>query len=334
MSELRRDYLDDYVALVSPGRRELAGKCPYCRGSEDVAPPSPMVLRREEGGLLMRLEEEGSDRVTDWDLKIVPYHSPILSEEAQGPRELAVPFRRSDPGVGAHYVLVPTPDHGVRLSQLTADRLTLALYAIQEFGKELYQRRGINYVAVYYEDFGDGSHALIHVLGLPEVPPAVERENDAHRTHMKDMGTCPLCAIAEAERSGPRELLSNDLYMAIYPWAPLAPYEVWIIPRSHRLRFYRLTMPNLRALAEVLLPSMRALADVAHGYYAAFYTSSLKRSSMNMHWSIRLYGGSDSFGGLLSYGIRVLDESPEERARALAKRARSALTEVLMEGRA
>ncbi|HEU16666.1 MAG TPA: hypothetical protein ENO38_03215 [Nitrososphaeria archaeon] len=334
MSELRKDYLEDYVTLVAPTRaRASGGGCPYCRGSGELAPPASVVFRMGSNGLLVRMEESEDDRVEDWDLKVLPYHAPLLTEEPQSPRELTVPFRKSDPGTGVHYVIVPTPEHGVRLSQLTVDKIVLALLAMQEFGKELYQRRGINYVAIYYEEKPEGAdfHSLIHVLGLPEVPPAVEMENQAYRKYMKELGTCPICVIAEVEKSGPRELLSNDEYMAIFPWAPTMPYEAWVIPRSHRTRFYRLTLPNMRSLAEVLLSTMRAMSRTAGGYYMSFYTSSLKRSSMNMHWSIRLFGGADSFAGISSsYGIKIVNDAPEERARTMAKHARSALAEIVM----
>ncbi len=334
MSELRKDYLEEHVSLVSPARsrgQRRAEGCPYCRGS-DLAPPASMVFKVGEDGFLVRMEEDEGERVDDWDLKVVPYHAPLLTEEPQSQRELTVPFRRSDPGSGAHYVVVPTPEHGVKLSQLKLDDLALTLLAIQEFGKELYQRRGINYVAIYYEEgMGGDSHSLVHMLGLPEVPPAVEAENQAYRKYMKELGTCPLCVIAEVERSGPRELLSNDQFVAIFPWAPTAPYEVWVMPRSHKVRFYRLTLPNMRSLAEILLSTMRAMSRVTGSYYMSFFTSSIKRSSMNIHWSIRLFGGSDSFAGIShSYGINVLDESPEERAKLVAKHARSALAEIIM----
>ncbi|MGC8555506.1 MAG: hypothetical protein ACP5NG_00595 [Conexivisphaera sp.] len=337
MSELRKDYMEDYVTLIAPAasRAPRGDRCPYCRGAEDLAPPSPMVLRRESEGLLKRFEESEGERVRDWDLKVVRYDAPLLMDEPQSPKELTVPFRKADSGSGVHYVVVPTPEHGVKLSQLGSDRFALALLAIQEFGKELYQMKGVSYVAIYYEERADGDdHSLVHLLGLPEVPPAVEREYDAHRRYLKELGTCPLCVIAEVERSGPRELLSNDEFMSIFPWAPMSPYEAWVLPRSHRTRFYRLTMPNISSLTEVLLPTMRAMSQVVRDYYMVFYTSSMKRSSTNIHWSVRLYGGADSFSGISQgYGVRVVNETPEDRAKVMAKHARKALADIIMEGR-
>jgi UDPglucose--hexose-1-phosphate uridylyltransferase len=333
LSELRKDYLEDYVALVAPRRvRAVEGACPYCRGSEKSAPPSPVVFRRGENGFLMRLEEGEEDRVEDWDLKVLPYHAPLLTDGPQSPKELTVPFRKADPGAGVHYVIVPTPEHGLKLSQLDVDQMVLVLLAIQEFGKDLYQRKGINYVAIYYEERSEGGeHPLVHVLGLPEVPPAVEREYQAYRKYLKEIGTCPLCVIAEVEKSGPRELLSNEDYISIFPWAPMSPFEAWVLPRSHRMRFYRLTLPNMTALAQILLPTMRAMSQMAHDYCAVFYTSSLKRSSMNIHWSVRLHGGEDAFAGISSgYGIRIMDDTPEDRAKLMAKHARKAFADIVM----
>jgi UDPglucose--hexose-1-phosphate uridylyltransferase len=332
LSELRRDYLEDHVTLVARARAQPRERCPYCRGSEDLVAPAPMVFRMKGDGPLTRLKESEDERVSDWDLKVLPYDSPLLTDEPQSPRELAVPFRRSDPGSGVHYVIVPTPEHGVALSQVGLDRMSLVVLAIQELGKELYQRRGVNYVAVYYEERRDfDGHSLVHVLGLPEVPPAVEREYNAYRRYLKELGTCPLCAIADTERSGPRELLSDEEYISLFPWAPTSPYEAWVLPRSHRNRFYRLTMPSITSLAGILLSTMRAMAQAARDYYMVFYTGSLKRSSMNFHWSARLYGGTDPFqGASLGYGISVVSEPPEDRARALAKHARRALAEILM----
>lgn len=335
MSELRRDYFENHFTLapitsIAPRRRDV---CPFCPGHEDLLPPAEMVFTREEGGSIRKMEESEDERVKDWDIKVVRCLSPLVSEKPSQPRETRIPFRKVDPVVGAHYVIIPTRRHDGRLSSMGIDEVALMLLSIQEFGKKMYQRKGVNYVLIYYEeDLKGDQHPLVHMLGLSELPPALTGEIQAHRRTMRESGACPLCVIAEVERSGPRELVSNSQFISVFPWAPSGEFEAWIMPFKHRARFFRLTHTSLNRLAEILTPTLAAMAKTAGSFYMIFYTNSLKRSSMNIHWSIRLRDGGSGFEGImLSYGIRIYKERPEDHAKKIARHARRAMAELLVE---
>ena len=335
MSELRRDYFENYFTLapmtsVAPRRYDI---CPFCPGHEDLLPPAEMVFTREKGGSIRKTEESEDERVMDWDIKVVNCLSPLISEGPSQIRETRIPFRKVDPVAGVHYVIIPTRRHDGRLSSMNIDDITLTLLSIQEFGKKMYQRKGVNYVLIYYEEDPDlDRHPLVHMLGLSELPPALTWEIQAHRRIVRESGACPLCVIAEAERSGPRELLSNNQFISVFPWAPSGEFEAWVMPFKHRARFFRLTHTSLNRLAEILTPTLAAMAETAGSFYMVFYTNSLKRSSMNIHWSIRLRDGGKGFEGImLGYGIRIYKERPEDHAKNMARHARRVLAELLVD---
>ena len=336
MSELRRDYLESHFTIIPSFVDVKAGtaRAPQ-RKSGDVGslPPAEIVLKKAPSGSIIKLKEVPSEGAEEWDVKVTPSPNPLVDLTTLQSKDVGLPFRRVDPIIGNHYLVVLSPKYGGRLSKVGIDELSLVLLAVQEFGKDLYSRKGINYVMIYYEEDGDQETLYpIHMIGVSELPPNVVREMQAYKKSLKESGICPLCAITEFEKRGPRELVSNDAFMSLAPWAPSSTFEAWVVPFSHRLRFFQLTHVKITKLAEVLAPTLNAMANVSRrGFHMAFFTNSLKRTSMNMHWCIRLMSGGANLEGIyLSYGFRVVDEKPEDKARQLARVARKAMADLIL----
>lgn len=335
MSELRRDYLESHFTIIPPSLRarlEVGRATESARVDVESLANAVMMLRKTPNGSIIKVKGSLTEGGEDWDVKVVPSPNPLVDLGTSQSKDIGLPFRRVDPIIGSHYLVVASPKFGNKLSNIGIDGLTLVLLAVQEFGKELYSKKGVNYVMIYYEEDGGESVHPIHMIGVSELPPNVVREIQAYKKSLRDSGVCPLCAISEFEKRGPRELVSNDAFTSLVPWAPSSSYEAWVVPFSHRLHFFQLTRVKVIKLAEILASTLNAISRVApRGFHMAFFTNSLKRTSMNIHWSIRLMsGGVDLEGVYLSYGFRVIDEKPEDKARQLAKMARKAMADLLL----
>ena len=90
-------------------RSRAIGICPFCPGNEGKTPPEILAYGRN-----------GSGKDTPgWSLRVVPNKFPALGIEGGLDREGEGLFDRMN-GVGAHEVIIETPDHKMTLA--THDR--------------------------------------------------------------------------------------------------------------------------------------------------------------------------------------------------------------------
>jgi len=59
-----------------------------------------------------------------------------------------------------------------------------------------------------------------------------------------------------------RVLLENEEFLAICPFAPRSPFEVWILPKNHYSSYVDLTKDSWRLLAQVFQETLQRLAKV------------------------------------------------------------------------
>ena len=116
MPELRKDPITGRWVIISTDRgkrpsdfvRESVqikgvGLCPFCPGNEGKTPPEVLAYGRN-----------GSGKDTPgWSLRVVPNKFPALGIEGGLDREGEGLFDRMN-GVGAHEVIIETPDHRTR----------------------------------------------------------------------------------------------------------------------------------------------------------------------------------------------------------------------------
>src|SRR5512143_488821 len=125
MSELRHDPLNKRWVIVAaeraprPSDFELihevhVGKerCPFCPGGETHTPHEIFALRGGE----TRADGAG------WSVRVVPNRYPALAIEGQPDRRAVGPFDRMH-GIGAHEVVIESPDHQLDLAEQPLDQL-------------------------------------------------------------------------------------------------------------------------------------------------------------------------------------------------------------------
>ena len=113
MPELRKDPVTGRWVIISTDRRkrpndfrvERAGDrrreyCPFCPGREEMTPPEVLAFR----------QNGGAPNGPGWDLRVVPNKFPALQVEGNLDREGEGLFDRMN-GIGAHEVIIETPDH-------------------------------------------------------------------------------------------------------------------------------------------------------------------------------------------------------------------------------
>jgi UDPglucose--hexose-1-phosphate uridylyltransferase len=261
--ELRKDPITrSWVAVGHPERAaDRPGPCPLCPEN-----------RLETCGLLA-LPAEGR-----WKVRAFPHFRPIYRVEGEAGRIADGIYDRMA-SIGAHEVIVETPEHGVALEQLPDDDIELVLDAYAARIIDLKRDSRFKYVTVF-KNVGAQSgeewpHAHSQVTATTFVPRRILYELRAARMWYADHERCVFCDIIRQEiRQKVRIVDSVGDYYAFCPYASRVPYEVWLVPRTHNHQFEApLAGENRRHLASLLARTLRRLSRIAKSYHMVLHTS-------------------------------------------------------------
>src|SRR5208282_3393318 len=98
-----------------------SASCPFCPGNEGKTPPEVLAYGRDGTG----------KDTTGWSLRVVPNKFPALGIEGGLDREGEGLFDRMN-GVGAHEVIIETPDHQLTLASMPQKGVEETLWAYRD----------------------------------------------------------------------------------------------------------------------------------------------------------------------------------------------------------
>jgi len=308
---------DDFVveaADVASGFSRTNPQCAFCEGHESEAGPELLAWR-----------EGGSANTPGWSVRVVPNRRPMLRIEGHQDRRAHGVFETRD-GLGAHEVVIETPQHDQRLQDLPADRLWRVLWAWRTRLQDL--KRDTRFAAaVVFKNHGGAAgarmdHAHSQIAAYPIVPPALDDEVRGAASHFATTGHCIFCDVTEQElRDGRRMVSDSGPIIAMAPFASRVPFETWIMPREHAPRFEEASDATLEALAAVLKDVM-ARVDWAlerPAYNLVLHTAPFGGAAdLSFHWHLEVIPRVTRWSGLeWGSGIPRNPVSPEEAARVL-----------------
>jgi UDPglucose--hexose-1-phosphate uridylyltransferase len=293
-------------AFLRPAPERNEGICPFCPGNEAMTPPE-VLSRRDENG---------------WTLRVVPNRYPALRTEIQMVREGAGLFD-SMAGVGAHEVVIESRDHGSTLADQPVVQIESVLRAWQERMVDLSRDIRLKSLIAFKNHGGPAGATLFHahsqLIALPFVPETLETEVRAARRHFEDKERCVYCDIvAQEARDKERMVLESDGAVVISPWAARSPFELWILPRSHRSAYESSAGQQLHAVAEALRTVLRKV-DVAlekPAFNLFLHTMPLREPENDFyHWHFELKPVLTQQAGFeWSSGCYINPTPPEEAA--------------------
>ena len=159
MPELRKDPITGRWVIISTDRgkrpndflRESVARsrasCPFCHGNEAKTPPEFLVYGRNGGGA----------NTPGWSVRVVPNKFPALGIEGDLDREGEGLFDRMN-GVGAHEVIIETPDHQRTLATLPERAIEDVLWAYRDRMLDLKNDKRFRYVLIF-KNHGDAAGA-------------------------------------------------------------------------------------------------------------------------------------------------------------------------------
>jgi UDPglucose--hexose-1-phosphate uridylyltransferase len=232
----------------------------------------------------------------------------------------------SQPGLGAHEVVIETPAHEPSLQDLNIEAVTRVLTAWRSRIADL--KRDQRFAcALAFKNHGRLAsarldHAHSQIVAYPFVPPLLDAEVQLAKAHYARTGRGLLADIVALEtRSGSR-LIIDAPAVAIAPYASRVPFHVIITPRAAEPRFEEASDESLASVAGVLkdvLPRIdRALEQPA--YNLMLHTTPFRESADGFQWWLEILPRINRIGGQeWGSGIARNPVFPEDAAVALRR---------------
>ena len=239
-------------------------------------------------------------------------------------------------GIGAHEVIIETPEHERELSQQDIEQIHLILGAYRARMVGLARDKRFRYIQLF-KNHGQAAgasleHSHTQLVATPIVPRRILEELEGCRQHFELKERCIYCDIIDQELAvGKRVVVETADYLAIEPFAPRFPFETWILPRNHRHDLVMASDDDLLALAvmirEILQRLRSVLGDPPYNMVVHTAPSPHPRPGLpdywstiehDFHWHIELIPRITRLAGFeWGSGYTINPTPPEEAARFL-----------------
>jgi UDPglucose--hexose-1-phosphate uridylyltransferase len=256
---------------------------------------------------------------------VVPNKFPALGIEGDLDRQGDGLFDRMN-GVGAHEVIVETPDHKSTLATLPVRAIEDVLWAYRDRVLDLKNDKRFRY-ALIFKNHGDAAgasleHSHSQLIALPIVPKRVREELDAAKHYYREKERCIFCDMIRQEmESGVRVVGENDQFVSIAPYAPRFPFELWLLPKQHSSAFENNQSSVYSSLARMLKDTLSRLdAVLDHPAYNFMLHTSPVGEEINdhYHWHFEIIPKLIKVAGFeWGTGFYICPTPPEESARFL-----------------
>ncbi len=335
MPELRKDPIIGRWVIISTergkrpsdfgsGREERENKfCPFCEGHEDKTPPEILAYRRS--GSLKNGE--------GWFLRVVSNKFPALQIEGDIHRRGEGIFDKMN-GIGAHEVVIETPDHSKTLADLDDKGVQDVFWAYRDRILDLQKDRRFRYALVFKNEGKAAGASLQHshsqIIAMPIVPKRVVEELTGARAYFNYKERCIFCDIIDQElEDNVRVIIQDEHFVALAPYAPRFPFETWVLPKKHDSSFEDALEIHIHSLARVMKEILVRINCVLENppYNFVLHTSPFnKRNNPYYHWHIEIMPKLTKVAGFeWGTGFYINPTPPEEATRFLLETKISAL---------
>ncbi len=337
MPELRKDPIIGRWVIVATERAKKPDQitssghgdepqdrvCPFCEGHEANTPPEIYSLR----------PKNTLPNTPGWDLRVIPSITPFFRIEGDLDRRGHGLYDVMN-GVGAHEVIVETNKHIANMADLPEEQIVKVLNCYVDRMNDLERDSRFKYVLVFKNygwsaGGGRSRHTRSQIIATPVNPKRVKEELAGSRQYYEYHERCIFCDMVKQElKSKDRLILEIDGFIAIVPFAPRFPFEIWIMPKKHSPDFVTIdpsVRHNLAALLKkVLLKLKKGLNDPV--YNLVLHTAPFRRQKMgywktidaDYHWHIEIIPRLTRVAGFeWGTGFYICPVPPEDAAKFL-----------------
>ena len=230
-----------------------------------------------------------------WTVRVVPNKYPALRIEGELNKEGIGVFDMMN-GIGAHEVIIDTPDHLRDMSDLKFSETEEVVWAYLARSIDLRRDKRFKYILIFknYGKIAGASleHPHSQLIALPIVPKRVLEEIDGAAKYYNYKERCVYCdMIREEKEERERTIYEDEKFLAFCPYVSRFPYEVWVVPKKHGSDFTAMErdcVPSLaRAMRETLARIKALLSDPPYNFI--IHTSPINgHEREDYHWHVEI----------------------------------------------
>jgi UDPglucose--hexose-1-phosphate uridylyltransferase len=327
LPELRKDPITGRWVIIATDRAKRpsdfirqsvppakGGVCPFDYGNENKTPPEILAYRNS-----------GARDEPGWRVRVVPNKFPVLGIEGDLNRQGEGMYDKMN-GVGAHEVIVETPQHALTLGEMPEHQIEEVLWAFKERVNDLKKDSRFRYI-ILFKNHGEAAGASLEhphsqLIALPVIPKRVKELVDGAKLFYEMKERCIFCDIIRQEStSGVRMVMETERFTVIEPYAPRFPFETWILPKRHGSHYEDSDAPTLKDMAWVLRSTMRKIEKVLEqpAYNFVVHSAPVQDAPLpHYHWHLEIIPKLTKVAGFeWGTGFYINPTPPEESARFL-----------------
>ena len=334
MPELRKDPVVGRWVIIATerGKRPMdfspepvmddSGFCPFCEGQEGKTPPEIVAFRDDHQGA----------NAPGWKVRVVPNKFPALRIEGDMGKAGVGMYDKMN-GIGAHEVIIETPDHFKRIEMHTQESLSTVFQAYKHRLMDLNKDKRFKYILIFKNEGHQAGASLSHphsqLIATPVTPKRVKEELMGARDYFNYKDRCVFCDIIKEETSQQlRVIYENKDFLSFCPFASRFPFEIWVLPKRHDPDFYAVGNEEMMSLSDTLIATMQKLSTALNRpqYNFVLHTGPVRWARMgywvtldlDYHWHIEIMPRLTHVAGFeWGTGFYINPTIPEEAAKFL-----------------
>ncbi|MDR0823086.1 MAG: hypothetical protein LBN20_04835 [Endomicrobium sp.] len=315
--DTERNFSQEKHSVENGVEKSDTAYCPFCPGNESMTKPEILAFSNNPH----RYPNTG-----DWKLRVVPNNKPILQVESAIKRQAYGIYDKME-GAGAHEIIIESPQHDLQFKNAPLEYYENAYKAAISRVRDL--RNDIRFEHIFYmKKYGShgnypiGSHPHSQIIALPIVPKQVNEELDGALRYFNYKERCVFCDIILQEiDDGIRIIAENESFIALCPYASRYPFEVRIMPKTHKSDFDLISDAEMSALANItktVQTKYSLVLDDCPGTILVHTAPLKKRNLSYYHWYLEIIPEIAVLGNIdKGTGLFVNPIFPEDAAKHL-----------------
>lgn len=289
---------------------EWSEKCPFCPGNEQMTPYETYVITDEYG---------------KWKIRVIPNKYPAVVQE--GTVEFKIEgIKRCVSGVGSAEVVIESPKHNAILPLMPENHIEQIINVYRDRYLAIEKDKRIKMIIIF-RNYGEQAGASIEhphsqIIAIPVVPFHIRYRIEEAMRYYDETGECVFCRMLSEElKLQERIVVETGHFVSFIPYAALAPFHMWILPRRHTESFGEITDDEISDLAKNL---KLTLAKLYYGLDNPDYNFVIRSVPVNekgkdyYHWYITIMPRLVKTAGFeIGTGMSINSSIPEENAKFL-----------------
>jgi UDPglucose--hexose-1-phosphate uridylyltransferase len=242
------EYLSQPVEVVDPAKN------PFAEGNEHMTPPEIFAFR----------DPRSKPNGPGWQVRVVPNKFPALRIEGELEKEGHGLYDKMN-GIGAHEVVIETPNPSLQLEQQPTDGIARVLEAYKVRMTDLLRDQRLRYILIF-KNYGKQAGATLphphsQLIATPVTPKRLKEKLVGAMQYYAFKDRSIFEDILRQEiRDGTRLVYENAGFVAFCPYASRFPFEVTILPRRQSAYYSDIHPDEMLLLADVLKVTLQKLA--------------------------------------------------------------------------